>query len=236
MCSRETLAHAARARRLAFALAGAAALMSCTIFFAAASRDAASVTVGEPPQLAWRAQRLPLPHGAIGLLFAARRVRRGTRRLAAQAADEFEERKREAKEQDGDPIAQSRRRSLHRALSRSDRQRIKDASFVVVNPTHVAVALEYRPPPCRCRVVLVQRRRRAGAARSRVGAAHRIPIVENVPLARALYRDAKAGVPSHTRHYVAVAEVVAALVRSEALELKTSAGVRVSPGSCSRSS
>jgi flagellar biosynthesis protein FlhB len=128
----------------------------------------------------------------------------------------FDERRREAKEQEGDPVTRGRRRSLHRALLRGSLARVSDAAFVVANPTHVAVALEYRPPDVPVPCVLV-RAADAAAVRVRELAAERgIPVVENVALARALYRDARAGEAIPHAHYVAVAEVVAALARAKA--------------------
>ncbi|MGA7092874.1 MAG: EscU/YscU/HrcU family type III secretion system export apparatus switch protein, partial [Candidatus Cybelea sp.] len=104
---------------------------------------------------------------------------------------------------------------LHRALLRGGVRRLKDAAFVVANPEHVAVALEYRPPQIPVPRVLV-RAADAAAARVRpIAASYRIPIVENVWLARALYRDGRIGEPIPHVHYVAVAEVVAALLRAK---------------------
>jgi len=50
-----------------------------------------------------------------------------------------------------------------------------------------------------------------------VAAEYDVPVIENVPLARALYREGAIGEPIACDHYVAVAEVVAALLRSGAL-------------------
>jgi flagellar biosynthesis protein FlhB len=125
----------------------------------------------------------------------------------------FEERKREAKEQDGDPFARGRRRAMHRSLLRGSIAKVREASFVVVNPTHVAVALQYRPPDVPVPRVLV---RAADAAARRVrdiAARYDVPVVENVGLARALYHDGRIGAAIGVEHYIAVAEVVAALVR-----------------------
>jgi flagellar biosynthesis protein FlhA len=107
----------------------------------------------------------------------------------------FDERKREAKEQEGDPFARGRRRALHRALLRGALSDVKDASFVVVNPTHVAIALAYRPPEIPVPRITV---RSAGEAALRVRALaekHAVPVVENVALARALHRDGRVGEP-----------------------------------------
>ena len=91
---------------------------------------------------------------------APRRLRRLCRRLRLSFAEfgaarklwlqrlrmSFEERKRELKDEEGDASARGRRRSLHRELLRGGMHRVKEASFVVVNPTHLAIAMAYRPP------------------------------------------------------------------------------------------
>jgi flagellar biosynthetic protein FlhB len=154
---------------------------------------------------------------SVGLVFAVAEygaVRRSWLRKLRMSFDEF---KREIKEQDGDPMTRSRRKSLHRSLLRGSLKRVRDAAFVVVNPTHVAVALEYRPPSVTVPVVLV-RAADAVALQVRDLARERgIPIVENPPLARALFSGVAAGAPISPEHYAAVAEVVIALHRSGAL-------------------
>ncbi len=85
---------------------------------------------------------------------------------------------------------------------------VADADVVLVNPTHVAVALRYEPGSGAPRVVA----KGAGhvAARIRkVAADKRVPMVEDMPLARALHAACELGqeVPPHL--YVAVARVLA---------------------------
>ena len=82
----------------------------------------------------------------IGLIFAVAEYAAARRQWLRKLRMSFDERKREAKEEEGDAVARGRRRALHRALLRSGMQRLRDAAFVVTNPQHVAVALEYRPP------------------------------------------------------------------------------------------
>ena len=85
---------------------------------------------------------------------------------------------------------------------------------MVTNPDHVAVALEYRPPVVAVPRVLVRALAAAALEVRTLARAHAVPVVENVALARALYRDGRAGEPIPYAHYVAVAEVVAALIRA----------------------
>ncbi|MGA8535062.1 MAG: EscU/YscU/HrcU family type III secretion system export apparatus switch protein [Candidatus Tumulicola sp.] len=212
MASRETLSHAARAG-VAFGIASAAMVPP---LLTAASEMVRTSAVSATAAAAWHAVgRVTSAACGTGLLFAIAEYGAARSAWLRKLRMSFEERKREAKEQDGDPLARGRRRALHRALLSGAIAKVKDASFVVANPTHVAIALEYRPPKVSVPLVVV---RAAGEAALRVralAAAHRVPVIENAPLARALYRDARAGHPIARAHYVAVAEIVLALARTK---------------------
>jgi flagellar biosynthesis protein FlhB len=120
----------------------------------------------------------------------------------------------EHKESEGNPQMKARIRRLMRQRSR--RRMMKDvetATAVVVNPTHYAVALRYEtgetPAP-----KVVAKGKNFLAARIRERAMrHQVPIVENPPLARALYQSAAVGqeIPAHL--FKAVAEVLAYIYR-----------------------
>ena len=214
MFSRDAVTHGARALA-AFAVACLATLPTLRDL---ANAGGAAVRPEAAALLAWSgAQHVVFAAAVIGLFFALVEFGVARRAWLRKLRMSFAELKRELRESDGDPLARSRRKSLHRTLIRGALARVKDAAFVVVNPTHVAVALEYRPPWVPVPTVLV---RAAGEMALRVreaAAEHRIPIIENVPLARALYHDGAVGEPIAHQHYVAVAEVVAALMRSGAL-------------------
>lgn len=125
--------------------------------------------------------------------------------------------KREVKESDGDPQIRGRRRSLHHALLRSGFARIRDASFVIANPTHIAVALEYRPPEIAVPRLLARGSDESALELRRLADEASIPVLENPPLARAIYARAKIGEEIPGEFYVALAEIVVALVRAGAL-------------------
>lgn len=154
---------------------------------------------------------------AVGLAFGAgdaffERVR-WRRRLRMT----FDEMKRDLKQNEGDPLLRNRRRTQHRALMRGSISRIADAAFVVANPTHVAVALEYRPPEVAVPRVLV-RAIDAGAQIVRQRARElRIPLIENAPLARALFATTEVGGYIPRERYLDVAQIVAALLHEGAL-------------------
>ena len=208
MVSRETLAHSMRAA-LAFGCATAAMAPFIAACAAAVTRAPALAAVVAQTQAS--ARHALFAASAVGFGFAIAEYSAARSAWLRKMRMSFEERKREVKEEEGDATARGRRRVLHRALLRGGMQRLKDASFVVVNPEHVAVALEYRPPRVSVPRVLV-RAADAGAVVVRATAVrYGIPIVENVWLARALYRDSRAGEPIPNPLYVAVAEVVVAL-------------------------
>ncbi len=211
VASRETLAHATRAA-LAFVCATAAMAPFvgwCAVALLRAPPLAA--VVGET----WASARHALfAASAVGFAFAI--VEYGAARVVwlRKLRMSFDERKREVREEEGDASARGRRRALHRAVLRGGMRRLKDAAFVVVNPEHVAVALEYRPPRVAVPCILVRAADDAAALVRVTAARYGIPIVENVWLARALYRDGRAGKPIPHPLYVAVAEIVVALDRA----------------------
>jgi len=211
IASRETCAHAFRAV-IACAIAGAAML---AVAADTAARVVAASTVAAAVAGAWRgAERVASAAVATGLLFALTQhaaARSAWLRRLRMSADE---RKREAKEQEGDPFARGRRRALHRSLARGAIAEVKSASFVVVNPTHVAVALTYRPPEIPVPVVVVRATGELALRVRDVAQRYEVAVVENPPLARALYRDARVGRPIAAAHYVTVAEIVIALRRN----------------------
>ena len=94
--------------------------------------------------------------------------------------------------------------------------RVKAAAFVVANPTHIAIALEYQPPEIPVPRVLFARGRR-NALRVRCWPRSSVPVIENVPLARELYALTQPGDEIPVETFVAVAEVVNALMQTGSL-------------------
>lgn len=122
--------------------------------------------------------------------------------------------KREHKEQDGDPQIKARRRARARQLATQQMlPKVKEADVVIVNPTHYAVAIRYRKDENNSPVVLARGvdhlalKIRAEASR------HEITIIENRPLARALYAASKLGLPIPPEFFGPVAQVLAVVYR-----------------------
>lgn len=95
--------------------------------------------------------------------------------------------KQEHKNSEGDPHHKAKRKSLHRQLSSGGSARgVKQATAVVVNPTHIAVALRYDESECEAPYI-VARAQGDEALQLRLQAnLHRIPILKDIPLARSL--------------------------------------------------
>ncbi|MBN8734191.1 MAG: EscU/YscU/HrcU family type III secretion system export apparatus switch protein [Acidobacteria bacterium] len=120
----------------------------------------------------------------------------------------------EMKESEGNPMVKAKLRRLQRSLLRRKMvQDVPKATMVVVNPTHYAVALRYAPGESAAPRVLAKGRDHLALRIRKLANDHQIPIVENPPLAQALYKTAKVGhdIPPHL--YRAVAEVLAYIYR-----------------------
>lgn len=215
MLSRESIVSGARAA-IAAAVAG--------VSLVPVVRDAfVSMLAGSTPAslaaLALHAVERSLAAGlAVGLAFGAGDAFFERLRWRRRLRMTFDEMKRDLKANEGDPLLRNRRRTQHRALMRGSISRIADAAFVVTNPTHVAVALEYRPPEVAVPRVLV-RAIDAGAQLVKQRARDlRIPLIENAPLARALFATADVGGYIPHERYLDVAQIVAALLHEGALE------------------
>jgi len=133
-------------------------------------------------------------------------ARRRTEKQIRMTKDEV---KQEAKQTEGDPHMRSAIRSRQIRMSRNRMMAdIAQADVVVVNPTHVAVALKYEPHRGAPRVVA----KGAGAIAAKIrerASEHRVPMVEDVPLARALHRSCEIGQEVPAELFQAVARVLA---------------------------
>ncbi len=95
----------------------------------------------------------------------------------------------EHKHREGDPRIRARLRELRREMLKRTRalRKTRDADVLVTNPTHYAVALSYRHGQMAAPRVLAKGAGTMAAAMRAVAAKHRIPVVQNRTLARALY-------------------------------------------------
>ena len=95
--------------------------------------------------------------------------------------------KREYKESEGDPMLKGQRQQLHQELINEPAMaRVQDADAVVVNPTHIAVAILYDEDKMQAPTILAMGKGEIALKIRKLARRHRVPIVKNVPLARAL--------------------------------------------------
>jgi len=118
------------------------------------------------------------------------------------------EMKEEFKQSEGDPHIKGRIRQLRQARMRKRMMAaVPKASVIITNPTHYAVALSYErgmPAP----ICVAKGTDRIALKMMEVAGEHNIPIVENVPLARALYATVEIDEEIPVEHYHAVAEII----------------------------
>jgi flagellar biosynthesis protein FlhB len=144
-----------------------------------------------------------------GLLTAAADYAMQRRRIGKQIRMTKQEVKQENKNSEGDPLVRSAIRGRQLAAARNRMMAaVPEADVVLVNPVHVAVALRYESDKGAPRVVA----KGAGAVAARIretAREARVPLVEDVPLARALHSACEVGQEIPAALYQAVAHVLA---------------------------
>lgn len=116
--------------------------------------------------------------------------------------------KEEVKSREGDPLIKARIRRIQREMAqRRMMEEIPKADVIITNPTHIAVALKYDENTVAPKVVAKGADHLAQKIKE-VARLHKIPIVENKPLARTIYKTLKIGQVIPRELYTAVAEVL----------------------------
>ncbi len=120
-----------------------------------------------------------------------------------------EEVKEEYKQIEGDPKIKAKIKQAQRKIAQSRMmQAVPTADVVIRNPTHFAVALRYKPKKDIAPVVVAKGQDELALRIVKVAEESGVAVMENKPLARALYADADIGLPIPHEHYGAVAEVL----------------------------
>ncbi len=160
-------------------------------------------------ELAWKASLALLVWSAADYLLERWRHENELKMSRQDLRDEF-------KETEGNPAVKMRIRRLQRQARRS--RMLKDverAAVVITNPTEFAIALEFNLE-MQAPVVVAKGRNLLAAQIREVALWHGIPLVENPPLAHALYRAVEIGQAIPPKLYVVVAEILAAIWRAQA--------------------
>lgn len=159
-------------------------------------------------RLLWGAALVALVLGGVDYFF----VRRAWQDRHRMSKDEV---KRERREAEGDPEVRAARRRAHQeALAGSMIAAVKNATVLIVNPTHLATALRYQEDEDEAPVVLAHGE--GDLARRLIEAAHQynVPVVRDVPIAHAL-KELALGEQIPEALYEAVAEVLRELLGGE---------------------
>jgi flagellar biosynthetic protein FlhB len=132
-----------------------------------------------------------------------------------------EEVKKEAKEREGDPLIKARIRKIQREMAnRRMMDKVPKADVIITNPTHIAVALKYDeslPAP-----QLVAKGADLVAEKiKQLAKENGVPIVENKPLARTIFKTLKIGQVIPRELFIAVAEVLSFVYRLKKKRVKT---------------
>ncbi|MGN7610656.1 flagellar biosynthesis protein FlhB [Magnetococcales bacterium HHB-1] len=116
----------------------------------------------------------------------------------------------ELKQMDGDPMVKGRIRQIQRELAQSRMmQEVPQADVVITNPTHVSVALKYTPGEMNAPKLVAKGKGPLALRIRELAKESDVPLVENPPLARTLYRDVELEQMVPPELFKAVAEVLA---------------------------
>ncbi|MEM7045031.1 MAG: flagellar biosynthesis protein FlhB [Pseudomonadota bacterium] len=122
----------------------------------------------------------------------------------------------EYKQTEGDPHIKARLKGLRTERARQRMMAaVPDATVVITNPTHFAVALLYEPDGMAAPRAVAKGADLVAHRIREVAEAHQVPVVENPPLARALFAAVGLGDDVPPAHYQAVAEVIGYVMRLE---------------------
>lgn len=126
-----------------------------------------------------------------------------------------QELKDEYKEQEGDPQVKSQRRAMYQQLTSGMMNNVKDATIVITNPTHLAIAIKYERDQEQAPIILAKGADFIAQKIKEEAKLHEIPIIENKPVARALYKVGEIGLPIPLEMYETIAEVLALVYQME---------------------
>jgi flagellar biosynthetic protein FlhB len=122
--------------------------------------------------------------------------------------------KEENKQAEGDPVIRARLRAIRMNRARKRMMAaVPKASVVITNPTHYAVALQYDMGDSGAPKVVAKGADLVAMKIREIAAEHDVPIVENPPLARALYAGVEIDREIPPEHYKAVAEIISYVFR-----------------------
>lgn len=174
-------------------------------------RSSVGWILGRIFEISWKGGLVFILWSGFDVLISRLNFERQLRMTRQEVREDF-------KETEGHPAIRGRIRRLQREMRR--RRMLRDvarATVVVTNPSEYAVALEYKPETMAAPVVVAKGRNLLAQRIKREARWHGIPVVENPPLAQALYRATEVGQSIPAKLYTAVAEILAFIYRTQRL-------------------
>ena len=162
---------------------------------------------GSVQSLLWKASGLFLVFGAVDLLRQNRRYQRELKMSKQEIRDE-------SKEVEGNPLMKSRIRRIRRDMARRRMMHeVPLATAVIVNPTHYAIALKYSMQSQGAPRVVAKGKNYLALRIRQKAIESGVPLIENPPLAQALYKSVDVGQEIPAQFYRAIAEILAYIYR-----------------------
>lgn len=146
--------------------------------------------------------------GVIDYLYQRFMFRKNLRMSKQDVKDEY-------KEQEGDPHVKAQRRGMYQQMVGGMMNQVKEATVIITNPTHLAIALRYETERDSAPIIIAKGADYLAQKIRAEGKEHQVPIIENKPVARALYKDTLVGQAIPQDLYEAVAEVLAVVYQME---------------------
>ncbi len=157
--------------------------------------------------LAWNVGVTYLGISILLFLFEKHQFKTGLKMTKQEVKDEV-------KDQEGNPQIRGKIRSLQiQAARRRMMKAVPEATMVVTNPTHYAVALKYDPKSMPAPTVVAKGKNLIAQKIKAIAQEHKVPVVENKPLAQLLYKKVEIGEIIPVELYRIVAEMLAYVMR-----------------------
>jgi flagellar biosynthetic protein FlhB len=160
-------------------------------------------------ELAWKSGLVLIAWSGVDYLLTLKKINSDLKMSKQEVREEY-------KETDGNPVIKSRIRQLQRAMRRrKSLAAAATATVIVTNPTHYAIALRYETDMA-APIVVAKGRNLLAEKIKQLARDNGIMLVENRPLAQALYKSVEVGDAIPSKLYQAVAEILALVFRAQA--------------------
>jgi len=147
--------------------------------------------------------------GSVDLIYQKRKTFNDMKMTKNEVKDE-------QKNAEGDPkIIAARKRAMYQMHQRFMMKEVPSATVVITNPTHLAIALRYERGKDQVPLVVAKGADKTAERIKELAKENNVPIVENVPLARAMYDVVEIGSPLPAEFFAAVAEILAFVFRQK---------------------